>query len=137
MDPSFTVVFPVIVTVGATSLTVSQKLDVVCALSLSAAEIVTNCDSSGPSLVSNDQLHVPPSFLITVPTEALSVTVSKPGSLQLPVFVAVPPSLTTTSPFVVTLGATLSTSTAMLPARNDPSSSVTLTLYVLLAGPSA
>ena len=42
----------------------------------SLAVMVTVCESSGPSVVSNDQSQVPSRFLITVPTVALTVTVS-------------------------------------------------------------
>ena len=51
-----------------------------------------------PSVVANDQLHVPDAFVpafVTVPTEALSVTVSPAlASDQVPVLEAVWPSLT-------------------------------------------
>ena len=44
--------------------------------------------------MAKDHDQVPLAFWVTVPTEAVRVTVSAPGSLQLPKAVAVPPSLT-------------------------------------------
>ena len=63
--------------------------------------MVTVCDWAGPSLVPNDQLHVPPALLpafVTVPTEAVSV--HRFGGVgvcdQIPEFDAVAPSFTVT-----------------------------------------
>ena len=55
----------------------------------------------------NDQLQVPLPC-VTVPIDAVIATVSTPGSLNVPEFVAVAPSLTATvALFAATLGATL------------------------------
>ena len=61
---------------------------------MSVAVMVTVWLWAGPSVVPKDQLHVPPGFFVTVPTEADSVTVSRAFvSAHVPVFVAVWPSL--------------------------------------------
>ena len=63
--------------------------------------------SAGPSVVENDQLQVPDAFVpdfVTVPTDALSVTVSPLfASDHVPVFVAVAPSLTLTAALLLAI----------------------------------
>jgi hypothetical protein len=68
--------------VGATLLTVSANVVVLTAVKLSVAVIVTVWVSSGPSVVGYDQLQVPLSVpvWVTVPTDAVMVTVSPPVS---------------------------------------------------------
>ncbi len=60
--------------------------------SLSVAVIETVWESSGPSVVSNDQLQAPSPRSTIVPAEAVRVTASPPGSEYVPVLVAVAPS---------------------------------------------
>ena len=58
----------------------------------------------------SDHDQVPFVFCVTTPSEAVSVTTSTPGSLQVPLFViVVPSSPDTDSRFGATLGATLFT----------------------------
>src|ERR671916_3195011 len=83
--------------VGLTLATVSAKVVVLLFPWLSVAVIVTVWLWLGPSVVPNDQLHVPSAFFVTVPTDADSVTVSSSfASDHVPVFAAVWPSLTAT-----------------------------------------
>jgi len=64
---------------GATLFTIRSNVVVAGTPSLSVAVIVTVWLSSGPSVVSNDQLQVPAaSFLVTAPTEEVMVTVLLP-----------------------------------------------------------
>ena len=74
---------------GARLFTTNSKVVVLESPSLSAAVIVTVWDSTGPSLVSNDQLHVPSSLATMFPADALSVTSSMPESANVPVLNAV------------------------------------------------
>jgi hypothetical protein len=80
--------------------TVSANVVLVLKPRLSVAVIVTIWFCAGPSVVPNDQLHVPLAFVpdfVTVPTEAVRVTVSAGfASDQVPVFEAVWPSFTVT-----------------------------------------
>ena len=125
-------------TLGATFSTIRANVVDVAAPSLSAAVIVTIWLSSGPSLVSNDQLQVPLPLSITVPTEADSVTSSTPGSLNVPVFSAVSASLTVTPALsAATLGATLLTvrSNAVETTPPLPSLAAIVTVW-LSSGPS-
>jgi hypothetical protein len=83
------------------------------------AVIVTVCDWVGPSVVANDQLQVPEALVpdfVTVPTEALKVTVSPAfASDQVPVFAADCPSLTVTVALArATAGAALAAVTVTL-----------------------
>src|SRR5439155_19245821 len=81
--------------------------------SLSIAVTVTVWDWLGPSLAPKDQDQEPLAFLVTVPTEAASVTTSAPGSPQAPEATAVCPSLTATGVVdTVTPGGTLWTTSA-------------------------
>src|SRR5205807_9845752 len=79
-------------------------------------------------LLSNDQLQVPSGLAVTVPTEALRLATSRPGSVTVPLLVAVWPSLTTTDALAaVSDGARLFAATAMvLPATKVPSSLLAL-----------
>src|SRR5262249_33757789 len=85
-----------IVAVGGTLMTTRLKVTPVEAPSLSVAVIVTVWLWAGPSVVLNDQFQVPSTFSVTVPTEAIKVTMSTPGSLHVPVLLAVWPSSTVT-----------------------------------------
>ena len=75
--------------------------------------MVTVCDAAGtrPSAGVYDQFHVPEAFVpagVTVPTEALSVTVSPAlASDQVPLFAAGEPSLTVTVAFVAAIAGAL------------------------------
>ena len=73
----------------------------------------------------NDQLQVPSLFFVTEPIDAVSVTTSSPGSLQVPVFAAVAPSLTVTVALLrAALGATLFTTRLNVVVETAPSLSV-------------
>src|SRR5439155_1696249 len=99
------------VMVGATLLTASWNEVEDVAPSRSGVVMTTVWDGLGPSLAAKDHDQVPPAFLVTVPAEAASVTMSAPGSLQVPEATAVCPSLTVTVDPVAadspTVGATL------------------------------
>src|SRR5205085_2227992 len=98
------------VTAGATLLTTSGNEAEERAPSVSVAVMTTVCDWLGPSLAAKDHDQVPLAFLVTVPAEAASVTMSAPGSPQAPEATAVCPSLTVTvTGDAVTVGATLCT----------------------------
>ena len=92
-------------------MTISWKFVVVTPPLLSLAVIVTGPVWSGPSVVANDQLHVPEfvPVLVTVPREAEMVTLLPAfASEYVPVFAAVWPSLTVTDAlFAATVGAAL------------------------------
>ena len=97
--------------VGATLLTVRANVVVTTCPLPSLAVIVTVCDCVGPSVVPNDQLHVPlfvPVF-VTLPTDALIETLSPVSASEyVPVFVAVAPSFTVLEALsAATVGATL------------------------------
>ncbi len=81
-------------TAGATLSTLSRNVVEAESPSPSLAVIVTVCDSSGPSDVANDQLHVPSRLSVTVPTDA--VKLPDPNPATVPVLVATCPSLTIT-----------------------------------------
>ena len=83
------------------------------AKSLSVAVIVTVCDSSGPSVLTNDQLQaplLPLSCVLIVPVDAVIVTSSvRSTSLNVPVLATVWPSSTVTAPvFTATVGPSFS-----------------------------
>src|SRR5262245_8614899 len=89
---------PVITAVGATLVTVRVKEVVAVRPPASVAVMVTVVGPLGPSGGVYDQSQVPAaSFLVTVPSEALSVTVTRPWmSLKVPLLLAGEPSLTVT-----------------------------------------
>ena len=73
-------------TIGSTLSTTRLKPVLTAAPSLSVAVIVTVWVSSGPSGSLKVQLQVPSPLSNTVPTEAVSATVSTPGSENVPLF---------------------------------------------------
>src|SRR5206468_1250554 len=85
------------------------------------------------------QDHVPSAFLTTLPTDAVRVTASAPGSDHVPVIEAVPPSATVAeAALAATDGATLLTSSVKLAEVLAPSLSVAVMATVRLSsGPSA
>ena len=85
-------------TAGGRLVTVSPKVVVTAAFTPSLAEMVTVCESSGPSVVAKLHDQVPaPLFCVSVPTEAVTVTVALPlASAKVPVLPAVWPSPTVT-----------------------------------------
>src|SRR4051794_36933770 len=87
--------------------------------------MVTTCDWSGPSTVLNDHVQVPLAFCEIVPTDAVTETVSWPGSEKRPSFVAVCPSFTVRAAWVTaTVGATLLTTRLNAVVDTAPSLSV-------------
>ncbi len=76
---------------GSTLLTTSSKLAWLTPPSPSSAVIVTLWLCTGPSVTSKLHVHVPSSFLVTVPTDAERVSVSEslPGSDHVPLLWAV------------------------------------------------
>src|SRR5262249_55528216 len=74
--PSTTVWSAGPVTVGGRLLTTRPNVALAIPPSLSVAVMVTVCDWTGPLVVANDQLQVPFAFFVTVPTDAVSPTVS-------------------------------------------------------------
>src|SRR5260370_27215509 len=79
--PSGTVTEPALAaTEGAPGLTVSAKVLVLLVPLPSVAVMVTVLLSSGPSAVGDDHVHVPSTFWITLPADAVRVT----GSMPLP-----------------------------------------------------
>ena len=69
--------------------------------------------------------------MVIVPTDAVTVTTSSPGSLNVPAFVAVWPSLTVlVALFAATLGATLLTIRLNVVVVAAPSLSVAVTVTV-------
>ena len=79
----------------------------------------------------NDHDQVPSLFFVTEPTDVVSVTTSSPGSLQVPVFAAVAPSLTVTVALLrATLGATLLTTKLNVVVETAPSLSVAVIVTV-------
>ena len=105
---SLTVAAPSMVSVGATLSTIKSNVTDVYAVP-SSAVIVTVCDSSGPSLVLNDQDQFPPPESVAVPTDAERVNVSDTStSLKVPLLLAVCPSSTVAKElFAETVGASL------------------------------
>ena len=85
-------------------MTVNSNVVLLTAPSLSVAVMVTVWLCSGPSLVSHDQFQVPFALSVTVPIEAVSMTLSVPGSLAVPLLVAVWPSFTATAALTLALG---------------------------------
>ena len=78
-----------------------------------------------------DHDQVPSLFFVTEPVEAVNVTTSSPGSLQVPVFAAVAPSLTVTVALLrATLGATLLTTKLNVVVVAAPSLSVAVIVTV-------
>src|SRR5262249_1903100 len=82
--------------------------------------------------------QVPSACFATVPTDADSVTTSRPGSNQLPAFIAVCPSSTVTVAWSrVTVGATLFTVNSKVTVDTSPSLSVAVMATVCdSSGPS-
>ena len=122
-------------TVGGRLCTTSWNEVEELAPSLSVAVMTTVCDWLEPPLA-NDHDQVPSAFLVTVPTEAVSVTTSIPGSPQVPLATAVCPSLTVTvDPMPgdsVTFGGTSCTTRAKEVEALAPSLSVAVIVTVWL-----
>jgi hypothetical protein len=100
---------PVIAAVGATLLTVSENW-VLAVPPLPSLAVIVTVGDAGPSSGVYDQLHVPDALvpdLVTVPTDALSVTVSlESASDHVPVLPAAEPSFTVTDAlFLLMVGA--------------------------------
>src|SRR5215813_10904906 len=101
---------PVSAAVGATLLTLRVKVVVAVRLPSSVAVMVTVVGPLGPSGGVYDQLQVPvASSFVTVPTEAVSLTVPLPsGSAKVPVLPAGAASFTVTAVrLLVTVGGSL------------------------------
>ena len=135
--PSPTVTAPADVTAGTTLVTVRRKVVVRTPPSASVAVMVTLPPCSGPSVVARDHDQVPASSLRTEPVEAERVTMSPPGSDQVPVLTAVEPSPTETSPEDASSGGTLVTESvkAARPAAPWESVAVIVTWEPSTAGP--
>ena len=122
--------------VGPKSLTTRSNVIFVVAPSLSSAAMVTVWLSSGPSVVSNDQLQVPSLLSSTVPTDAVSVTSSSSGSEIAPVFVAVCPSSTVTvARSALMSGGSLTSPTLMKTPTTSETSTPSLTRYAKPSSP--
>ena len=135
--PAETVRFPPLARTGGRFSTTSSKVEVATAPSLSVAVTLTVLLSSGPSAVARLQDQVPLAFLTTVPAETDKVTVSAPGSFQVPVLEAVWPSPTVTGPAEATDGATLVTLRENVAVEEAPSLSVAVRVTVWFwSGPS-
>ncbi len=81
----------------------------------------------------NDQDHVPLPVSVTTPTEAVRATVSRPGSPNVPVLLAVWASLTVTVALsAATLGATLLTTSSKVVVLDAPSVSVAVIVTIWL-----
>ena len=107
--PEFTILWPALANTGARLFTTRAKVVVPTPPSLSVAVRVTVWLLSGPSVVVNDQDHVPFAFFTTVPADAVKATVSAPTSDQVPLLAATWPSFTVTEAPPATTGTTLFT----------------------------
>ena len=94
-----------VVIVGATLLTVRVKVVVAVWPPVSVAVMVTVVGPAGPSGGVYDQVQVPvASFLVTVPSEAVSVTVLRPwASSKVPRVRGREPSLTVTAAWLLAI----------------------------------
>src|SRR5205823_307074 len=101
--------------VGATLLTVRLKVVVAVWPAVSVALIVTGTGPAGPSGGVYDQFQTPVVVsLVTVPREAVSVTVARPlGSSNVPVFVIWEPSLPVTAAWSEAMSRTVVLSTTL------------------------